>query len=104
MKVKIKDRLVDVCDRECPNRPCFSLGLDKGTFTQGRGYTSYHKDAQGRTVEHPVCWTRHLQGCPINSVCPLCRSAGYRTPGGICGGPWGEGDSPCQGILIPIES
>ena len=31
---------------------------DKGSFTQGRGYTSYYK--------HPqlVCWHRHINGCP----------------------------------------
>jgi hypothetical protein len=35
-------------------------GEDKGTFVQGRGYTSYHK------VPKPVCMTRHLHGCPID--------------------------------------
>ena len=100
MKVKIDGRLVDVADQDCPNRSCFSLGFDKGSFAQGRGYTSYHTDKKGRRVEHPVCFTRHLRGCPTNSVCPLCRSASIRDPGVLCGSGWGTGGAPCQGILI----
>lgn len=104
MKVKIEGRLVEVLDKDCKNRPCFRLGFDKGSFTPGRGYTSYHKDAKGRTVEYPVCFTRHLRGCPTNSVCPLCRMASVRDPGATCGSYWGENGSPCKGVLVALES
>jgi hypothetical protein len=55
----------------CPTLDCFHVGEDKGTFAQGRGYTSYHK------VARLVCMTRHLHGCPIAAVCadPACRMA-----------------------------
>ena len=69
MLVTIKRKRVDVVDRDCAKRPCFSLGVDKGTFVPGRGYTSYHKK------QHWVCWQRHMTGCPHPSVCPQCRSA-----------------------------
>ena len=45
-------------DRECWRRPCVSPGLDKGTYTPGRGYTSYH------ATPIPKCMTRHISGCP----------------------------------------
>ena len=51
MMVKIEKRQVNVWDRECPSRECFTLGFDKGHFAQGRGYTSYHTDGKGRRVE-----------------------------------------------------
>lgn len=84
MLVKIDRRMVDVSDRECATRACFRLGFDKGSFSQGRGYTSYHTDAKGRRVEKPVCMTRHLHGCPANSVCSTCRTVSVRAPGGRC--------------------
>jgi hypothetical protein len=37
-------------------------GEDKGTFSQGQGYTSYHK------VPIPVCMTRHMHGCPTEGT------------------------------------
>ena len=43
-------------------------GKDKGSFTPGVGYTSYH--AKPRLV----CMTRHTRGCPHPAVCPKCRS------------------------------
>ena len=52
---------VDVFDKDCGSRSCFGLGFDKGTFVQGRGYTSYHAKPR------PVCMTRHLNGCPHRS-------------------------------------
>lgn len=59
-EVKFADgRKVDVVDRECEFRPCFSYGLDRGPFVQGRGYTN----PRGH-VNRPVCNTRHLHGCP----------------------------------------
>lgn len=67
MKIKIDKKLVDVLDKKCASRSCFSLGQDKGTFVQGRGYTSYHKEPRW------VCMRRHLSGCPCPTVCPRCR-------------------------------
>lgn len=46
------------CDALCPRRACFRPGEDKGTYVQGRGYTSYHKQPI------PCCMTRLLHGCP----------------------------------------
>ena len=93
MMVKIEKRQVNVWDRECPSRECFTLGFDKGSFTQGRGYTSYHTDARGRRVERPVCMTRHLHGCPTNSVCEQCRTCSVDPPGSEC---------QCGGTTIPL--
>lgn len=91
MKVKIEGRLVEVLDKKCATRPCFSLGFDKGTYTQGRGYTSYHTDAKGKRIEKPVCMTRHLHGCPTSSVCERCRlcsvlGVGEKCEAWECGG------------------
>jgi hypothetical protein len=82
--VKIGRRNVDVLDSGCAKRECFALGFDKGSFSVGRGYTSYHTDAKGRRVEKPVCGTRHYRGCPSNSVCSVCRAASVEQPGGDC--------------------
>lgn len=84
MLVKIGRRQVDVADRDCAKRECFVLGFDKGSFTPGRGYTSYHTDAKGRRVEKPVCGRRHYHGCPVNSVCSVCRTASVLAPGTKC--------------------
>ena len=72
--MRFEGKNVDVLDSLCAKRSCFSLGFDKGTFSQGRGYTSYHTDKRGRRVERPVCMTRHLRGCPSVSICPSCRT------------------------------
>jgi len=97
MKVKVDGILVDVRNSECPKRPCFELGFDKGSFSPGRGYTSYHRDKKGKYVEYPVCFTRHLHGCPVNSSCPKCHSASTRQPGEPCDGTW---EKDCPGILV----
>ena len=76
MKIRVGGQLVDVVDALCASRPCFHLGFDKGTFVQGRGYTSYHKVAEA------VCQTRHLHGCPDDWVCA----------------------HPCRTIQIPLVS
>lgn len=94
MLVKIGDLRVDVCDPDCGSRECFQLGFDKGSFSQGRGYTSYHQDAKGRRVERPVCMERHIRGCPSNSVCEKCRTLSVRKPGELCN--W----SRCDGNLV----
>jgi hypothetical protein len=97
MLVKVGKLKVSVADRECPNRPCYHLGFDKGTFVQGRGYTKYHRDAKGNTVEYPICFTRHLHGCPINSICPGCHSASVSEPGKPCDSTWNR---ECKEILV----
>jgi len=94
MKVKIGKHAVDVVDRACPKRPCYGLGFDKGSFAFGRGYTSYHKDKKGNLIEHPVCRTRHLYGCPGNSVCEKCRTLSVNEPGSGCTWPG------CGGTLV----
>jgi hypothetical protein len=91
MIVKIERRNVDVLDSDCAKRSCFQLGFDKGTFSPGRGYTSYHQDSRGRRIEKPVCMTRHLRGCPINSMCSTCRLCSVLEPGSPCGSPGCEG-------------
>jgi len=51
-------RDVEVLDCACAYRACLGVGENKGSFSQGRGYTHYYaKPAL-------VCMTRHLRGCP----------------------------------------
>lgn len=54
------DRYTVACinKHDCPFRECMWPGEDKGSYTVGRGYTSYHD------VPIPVCMTRHTEGCP----------------------------------------
>lgn len=68
MIVSDGQRGVDVAHKTCLTASCYQLGFDKGTFVQGRGYTNYHKK------EKPVCWTRHMNGCPIRGRCKQCGS------------------------------
>lgn len=69
MKVKIGKQMVDVSSSGCSAAlDCFQIGRDKGTFAQGKGYTSYHKE------EVLCCWTRHLNGCPDAGECLDCRT------------------------------
>ncbi len=96
MKIKIEGRLVDVLGKECATRPCFSLGFDKGAFTPGRGYTSYHTDSRGKRVERAVCGTRLFRGCPTNSVCSVCRTGDVEEPGTPCDRPG------CSGVRVAI--
>ena len=75
----------EVCEpKVCPFRSCLSPNEDKGTYVQGRGYTSYHKNPK------LVCWNRHLRGCygngdsipepnPENARC--CHRPNYRRKG-----------------------
>ena len=53
-----KKALVDVRADEFPKLNCYRLGQDKGPYSPGRGYTSYHKTPKW------VCMRRHLHGCP----------------------------------------
>ncbi len=60
---KLKDhwgdgRDVQLLHAECEFRSCLRVGEDKGSFTQGVGYTSYYKNPE------LVCMHNHLHGCP----------------------------------------
>lgn len=44
--------------RLCWMRECMNPGEDKGSYTPGRGYTSYYKNPR------PECMRRLLHGCP----------------------------------------
>ena len=46
------------CDVLCPYRRCYNKYENKGSFTPGKGYTSYSK------VFTPACGTRMSSGCP----------------------------------------
>ena len=49
---------VDVLDADCAWRSCLHVAPDKGSYTVGRGYTSYHANPK------LVCMHRHSHGCP----------------------------------------
>jgi len=56
----LQGKLIDVLDEKCLERNCFVLGFDKGSFSQGRGYISYH----AKIIL--CCQTRLVHGCPLN--------------------------------------
>jgi len=62
--VKVKDKnhkeLVDVCDRDCLQRPCYWPREDPGVFTQGVGYRSRNE----RGKPDWLCGNREIRGCP----------------------------------------
>ena len=60
---------VDTRDALCQYRPCYQVGMDHGTFTQGVGYTSYHEHSR------EVCMERHLRGCPVEIPEPISERA-----------------------------
>lgn len=93
MKVRDKKNrhVVDVLDADCLERPCYWFGFDKGSFTPGRGYTSYNEK------ERPCCLERHIHGCPSNSICPKCRLSTVLGVGTKCKHPG------CDGITIERE-
>lgn len=47
------------CDPLCLVRKCYNKYENKGSYSVGRGYTSYHTDKFA-----PVCGTRMCRGCP----------------------------------------
>lgn len=47
------------CDLLCRFRSCYNKYENKGSFSVGRGYTSYHEDFR------PACGTRLNHGCPF---------------------------------------
>lgn len=100
MLITIGTHQVDVLDTRCPNRSCYIFGFDKGTFVRGRGYTNYW------STPKPVCWRRHLSGCPVTGVCSVCRTAaveGMRTCERL-DGPDPFHLTPCGGTIIPAGS
>jgi len=62
MKVKDKELKiqVDVCDKDCPNRPCYWARSDSGVFTPGKGY----KNRGSKPSNDYICGTRAIHGCP----------------------------------------
>lgn len=52
-----KEILAPECDALCRWRQCYTPGENKGCFTPGKGYTSYHAEPT------PVCVTRMNHGC-----------------------------------------
>jgi len=62
MKVKDKNvkKLVSVCDKDCPWRPCYWPRSDPGVFTQGVGYRTRNP---GHEPEW-LCGNREIRGCP----------------------------------------
>jgi len=52
------NKLPPECDKLCKYRKCLHKGEDKGSYTVGRGYTSYYDKPRY------VCVTRMLRGCP----------------------------------------
>jgi len=62
MKIRDKNlkKDVDVCDQDCPNRPCYWPREDPGVFTQGRGY----KRRSSERDEDYTCGNRAIHGCP----------------------------------------
>lgn len=76
MIVTIEGKKVDVYDARCAKRACFRLGLDRGPFVAGRGYTN-----TGNYKPRYVCMQRHLHGCPTVSVCPVCHGCTSDAPG-----------------------
>ena len=90
----------DVSDGSCALRGCLHVAEDKGSYTPGVGYTSYHR------VPRLVCMTRHLRGCPHPKPDPdpekarCCPSPDFAKPRGAprrqkcrtCGA-WLEGEA-----------
>lgn len=62
MKVKDKDlkRMIDVCDKDCQERPCYWPREDPGVFIQGQGYK---RRGSGRDTAW-ICGNRAIHGCP----------------------------------------
>jgi len=66
-----------VVDEDCPFRPCFRFGFDKGSFTPGVGYTHYYDKPI------PVCLTNHLSGCPCVGYTLKCDGCGRSVVEGV---------------------
>lgn len=52
------------CDSLCLARKCFNKYENKGSYSQGIGYTRYYPDFR------PVCATRAFHGCPFIRLSP----------------------------------
>lgn len=57
-----REILAPEADILCKWRECYIPGQNKGTYSQGRGYTSYHDKPR------PVCVTRMCHGCPTGPI------------------------------------
>ena len=79
MKIGTGRDSIDVLRADCADRPCFVVGFDQGNYVKGRGYTHYRL---GGALA--VCRTRYMEGCPINSICPVCRTLSVLMPGEVC--------------------
>lgn len=49
-------------DDLCLYRDCYCVGEDKGSYSPGRGYTSYHAEPL------PICMARMCHGCPSGPI------------------------------------
>jgi hypothetical protein len=61
-KFYAREILAPEADLLCKWRDCYAPGQDKGSYSQGRGYTSYYDKPL------PVCMTRMCHGCPSGPV------------------------------------
>ncbi len=60
MKIKDGKNNVDVCHKDCINRPCYWPRTDPGVFTAGQGYKS-----RGSKPSYAwICGNRAIHGCP----------------------------------------
>jgi hypothetical protein len=76
--IKIDKKLVEVVDKRCKGQTCFQLFNDKGTYSPGRGYTSYYAKPRW------CCGTNHLHGCPTIGRCKICNTALAPYTNGVC--------------------
>jgi hypothetical protein len=53
---------VNVLEADCLQKKCYHPHPNKGSFTQGRGYTSYYDKPEW------CCITRENSGCPNTQV------------------------------------
>ena len=62
MKIYDKElkKEVNVCDKDCPNRPCYWPRTNPGSFQIGKGYR-YYNDSRD---DEWLCGTREIHGCP----------------------------------------
>ena len=58
---KALKKWVDVCDKDCPKRPCYWPRQDPGSFAQGVGYRT-RLNAKGGIDW--LCGRREINGCP----------------------------------------
>ena len=57
---KVLNKVVDVCTKNCINRPCYWARPDPGVFVPGSGY----KSRGSKPSKLYICGTRAINGCP----------------------------------------